>query len=145
MSETPSTVRWRVHLVSAPERVWEFLATDAGRARFWAESAVERDGIIDFRFANGARFSAPILRKDPLTRLSLEYFGKSRLEFKLLIAADGGVDLEVEESRIPESEWLANHAGWVSVLLTLKAAVDHGIDLRNHDPLRTWDEGFVDP
>ncbi|MGH9769506.1 MAG: hypothetical protein ACREAB_18940 [Blastocatellia bacterium] len=35
-------------------------------------------------------------------------------------------------------------AGWVSVLMALKAAVDFGIDLRNHDPQRTWDEGFVE-
>jgi hypothetical protein len=30
------------------------------------------------------------------------------------------------------------------VLLALKAAVDHGIDLRNHDPRRTWDRGYAD-
>jgi hypothetical protein len=35
-------------------------------------------------------------------------------------------------------------AGWVSVLLALKAAVDFGVDLRNHDPERTWSTGFVD-
>jgi hypothetical protein len=26
----------------------------------------------------------------------------------------------------------------------LKAAVDFGVDLRNHDPARTWETGFVD-
>jgi len=35
-------------------------------------------------------------------------------------------------------------AGWVSVLMALKAAVDHGVDLRNHDPQRTWDQGYAD-
>jgi hypothetical protein len=35
-------------------------------------------------------------------------------------------------------------AGWVSVLLALKAAADFGIDLRNHDPARTWNKGYVD-
>jgi hypothetical protein len=28
-------------------------------------------------------------------------------------------------------------AGWASVLLALKAAVDFGADLRNHDPQRS--------
>lgn len=31
-----------------------------------------------------------------------------------------------------------------SPLLALKAYVDFGIDLRNRDPARTWDDGFVD-
>lgn len=35
-------------------------------------------------------------------------------------------------------------AGWVSVLLALKAAVDFSVDLRNHDPGRTWDQGYAD-
>lgn len=28
----------------------------------------------------------------------------------------------------------------LSVLMALRAAVDHGIDLRNHDPRYSWDE-----
>jgi hypothetical protein len=35
-------------------------------------------------------------------------------------------------------------AGWVSVLMALKAAVDFGIDLRNHDPARAWAAGYAD-
>ena len=35
-------------------------------------------------------------------------------------------------------------AGWVSVLLAMKAAVDYGVDLRNHDETRTWSSGFAD-
>ena len=35
-------------------------------------------------------------------------------------------------------------AGWVSVLLSLKAAVDFDIDLRTHDPERDWDVGYVE-
>jgi hypothetical protein len=35
-------------------------------------------------------------------------------------------------------------SGWVSVLMALKAAVDFGVDLRNHALNRTWDDGFVD-
>jgi len=35
-------------------------------------------------------------------------------------------------------------AGRVSVLLALKAAVDHGVDLRNHDRERTWVQGYAD-
>ena len=35
-------------------------------------------------------------------------------------------------------------AGWVSVLMTMKAALDFETDLRNHDIERTWIKGYVD-
>jgi hypothetical protein len=56
----------------------------------------------------------------------------------------GGTDLTLFEEGAPPAEEKQNHAGWVSVLLLLKAAVDFGIDLRSHDPGRTWDNSFVD-
>jgi hypothetical protein len=34
--------------------------------------------------------------------------------------------------------------GWIQVMLCLKAAVDHNVDLRNHDPSRTWATGFCE-
>ncbi len=36
-------MRWRLHLASPPAAVHRMLASDEGRARFWAESAVEVD------------------------------------------------------------------------------------------------------
>jgi len=35
-------------------------------------------------------------------------------------------------------------AGWVSVLMAFKAAVDFNVDLRNHDARRTWEEGYAE-
>jgi hypothetical protein len=35
-------------------------------------------------------------------------------------------------------------AGWVSWLMAMKAAVDFGVDLRNHDAERTWFDGYAD-
>jgi hypothetical protein len=49
------------------------------------------------------------------------------------------VDASVKE------EWKGEvRAGWVSVLLALKAAADFGVDLRNHDAARTWAQGYCD-
>ena len=39
---------------------------------------------------------------------------------------------------------IENRAGWVSVLLGLKAWADFGVDLRTHDAARSWAAGFVD-
>ena len=48
-------IRWRMHLPVPPERVYEALDSDAARAAFWAESAVERNGAVEFRFAGADR------------------------------------------------------------------------------------------
>lgn len=45
MSHGP--IRWKVHIPAPPEKVFEALTSDGGRASFWAESAVELDGFID--------------------------------------------------------------------------------------------------
>lgn len=49
----PTTIRWRLHLASPVSKVYAALATDEGRASFWAESAQEREDVIDFIFPNG--------------------------------------------------------------------------------------------
>jgi uncharacterized protein YndB with AHSA1/START domain len=137
-------VRWRIHLRAAPQAVFAALATDAGRARFWAESAAERDGVLQFRFSNGQRLDAPILAMDAPRRFRVAYFGGSTATFDLAPDGAGGTDLTLTETDVPVGELEQNRAGWISVLLSLKAAVDHGVDLRNHDPARTWEQGYVD-
>ena len=137
-------VSLRVHCTSSPEKVFEFLTTDAGRKAFWADFAVERDGVIHFQFSNGMEHHGKVIETIPHRRFSVEYFGGSKATFELEEAEGGGTDLTLTESKIP-GEWAAEHkAGWVTVLLTLKAAVDFSVDLRNTDPLRNWANGYVD-
>jgi uncharacterized protein YndB with AHSA1/START domain len=135
-------IRWRIHLSSPPEAVWDLLTTDEGRSRFWAEAAEDRDGTIEFVFPNGERHSGAVVEATPFRRYAVEYFG-SAARFELALDGVGGTDLTlVHEVR---DEWHVEvNAGWVSVLMALKAAVDHGIDLRNHDAARTWSQGYCD-
>ena len=42
------------------------------------------------------------------------------------------------------AEWHDVHAGWLNVLFPLKAMLAFGVDLRNHDPSRSWDQGYAD-
>lgn len=141
----PAAIRWRLHLASPPETVFDFLATDDGRARFWAESAVETGGVIAFRFADGSGWTSRVLCKERPREFGLEYVGGSRATFELEPDGGGGTLLTLTERDVPAAERDDNHAGWVSLLLTLKAAVDFGADLRNRDPERGWRAGFVDP
>jgi uncharacterized protein YndB with AHSA1/START domain len=137
-----SEVRWRLHLASPPEAVWGLLATDEGRAQFWAESAEERDGAIEFVFPSAQRHVGRVVEAKPYRRYTVEYFG-SPARFELALDGVGGTDLTLVHE-VPD-EWHAEvNAGWVSVLMALKAAADHRVDLRNHDAARTWSQGYCD-
>jgi len=137
-------IQLKLHLSAPPHQVYEMLATDAGRARFWAESAVETRGYIDFSFPNRQTWQAKILDDQPPHRFALAYFGGSTTTFDLTPDDAGGTDLTLTDKGVASEDRTEVIAGWVSVLLALKAAVDFSIDLRNHDPQRTWDDGFVD-
>lgn len=119
------------------------LDTDAGRAAFWAETADEHDGEIAFSFINGLRYKSRVLKRDRPAAWSIEYFD-STVTVQLIDDGAGGTDLTLVNEGISEEDHREVMAGWLNVLLPLKAAVDFGIDLRSHDPARTWDQGYVD-
>ena len=137
-------IRWKLHLNSSPETVYQALSTDTGRASFWAESAEEKDGIIHFVFPNQAEWQGKILEKDPPRKYKVEYYGGSITTFELDWDGANGTDMTLTDEGVPQADRTEVIAGWLSVLMALKASVDFGVDLRNHDLQRTWDEGFVE-
>ncbi len=136
-------IRWRMHLDAPPEVVYEALSTAKGRASFWAESAAERDGVIQFRFINGVEVASRILERRPPRLFSVDYMG-GPATFELEPDGAGGTDLRLTHEGVADADWNETHAGWLNVLFPLKAWVVHGVDLRNHDPRRLWDDGFAD-
>src|SRR5215472_18983635 len=140
----PGVIAWRLQLTSPPEAVYRMLATNEGRACFWAESAIAEDGAITFTFPNGATWRGAILEDVPPHRFAVCYYGGSVATFELASDGAGGTDLRLTDAGIPAEDRTEVIAGWVSVLLALKAAADFGVDLRNHDPCRTWDHGYVE-
>ena len=136
-------VRWRMHFPVPPEKVFEALDSDQGRASFWAESATEVDGQIEFRFANGFAYKSRILERRAPEVLAIDYFG-GPARFELKSDGEGGTDLLLIHDFASEAEWNEVHAGWLNVLFPLKAWIVHGVDLRNHDPRRSWDHGYAD-
>ncbi|MDX1611943.1 MAG: hypothetical protein R3185_06200 [Candidatus Thermoplasmatota archaeon] len=141
--EDHARIRWKLHLERPPAAVYAALATDEGRATFWAERTVASQGTVRFEFPGGQATESKILAEEPPERFELVYFG-TRTRFDLEPDGQGGTDLTLD-AWIPDEGLRKQMApGWVSVLLALKAAVDHGIDLRNHDPDRSWTQGYVD-
>ena len=136
-------IRWRMHLPVSPDRVFLALNSDEGRACFWAESAEERDGEIEFRFINGDSCRSKVLERQPPHLLTLSYFG-GVVRFELVPDGADGTDLSLTHDSVDPGEWNEVHAGWLNVLFPLKAWLAHAVDLRNHDPRRSWEDGYAD-
>ena len=136
-------IRWRLHFASPPSKVFDALSTDGGRARFWAESAPEVGGSITFHFLDYPPYTGRVLQREPPSVFAVDYFGATTT-FTLVGDGAGGTDLELVATNVDEAMRAEVTAGWVSVLMAMKAAVDHGIDLRNHDLARTWQRGYAD-
>jgi uncharacterized protein YndB with AHSA1/START domain len=142
--EDPDAIRWRLHLRSPVARVYQALATDEGRAGFWAESAVEHDGVIRFVFPNNVVWDGQIIRAVPPHTYAVRYYGNTVTTFELTDDGRGGADLTLTDSGVPPQYRAEVIAGWVSVLMSLKAFVDFGVDLRGHDAAKHWDNGYVE-
>ena len=139
---TGPAIDWRVRFDSPPDAVWRAWTTDEGRERFWAESSSADEAGFDLGFVNGESLRVEPIEARAPELLAFRYFGGSTVTIELSPDGRGGCDLRLREVGAPQP--VENYAGWVSVLLACKAAVDFGIDLRNHDPGRSWDQGFVD-
>jgi uncharacterized protein YndB with AHSA1/START domain len=132
-----------MHIPVPPERVFEALDSDRGRASFWAESAVEANAHIEFQFINGHTCRSKVLERRPPHVLSIDYMG-GPARFELASDGAGGTDLRLTHDGTGPEDWHEVHAGWLNVLFPLKAWLTHGVDLRNHDSARTWDQGYAD-
>ena len=137
------TIRWKLHFSSSPRKVYKALTTNKGRKGYWAESADEKDGKINYVFLNNIEDTGEILERIPNKKFSVVYFGW-KVTFILSEDNSGGTDMEMISENISESIKLEIVAGWVSWLMAMKAYVDFGVDLRSHDKNRTWFNGYVD-
>lgn len=141
--EPGGPIRWRMHLGVAPERVFAALDDAEGRASFWAESAVEESGVVVFTFVDGSEHRAAIVERIAPRVWAVDYMGGT-VRFDLAPDGRGGTDLVLTHDGVALDEWNEVHAGWLNVLFPLKAWLEHGVDLRNHDPRRTWLHGYAD-
>ncbi len=82
--------------------------------------------------------------QSPPSQFTVSYYGNSIAAFILEEDGFGGTDLTLTDTGVPPEDRMEVCAGWVSVLMALKAAVDFGVDLRGHDPERSWDQGYVE-
>jgi uncharacterized protein YndB with AHSA1/START domain len=141
--ELAGPIRWRMHIPAPREKVYDIIDSDAGRAAFWAESAAEHEGQIEFEFSNGYRTKSKILERSRPQLFVIDYIG-GPVRFELESDGAGGTDLLLTHEGMGNDEWNEVHAGWLNVLFPLKAWTAFGVDLRNHDRARSWDQGYAD-
>ena len=139
---TADTIVWRLHLRSSPDRVFDLLNSDEGRASFWSKSAIERDGAIEFEAKSGNRWSCRIVERTPPVRFVMEYGGLTT--FELEDDGSGGTDLTLTNTGVAPEDREDALPGWLNILLPLKARADFDVDLRSDDPARDWNRGYVD-
>jgi uncharacterized protein YndB with AHSA1/START domain len=137
------SVRWKLHTASSPEQVFRLWSTDEGREQFWAEKSRSTAISFSLTFPDGTEEECRVLRTEYPSLFEFLYFG-SPVTVELEPDRHGGTDLTLTNARIPEVEYEEVRAGWLNVLLPLKATADFGVDLRNHDSARTWRQGYVD-
>src|SRR5262245_1823590 len=98
------------------------LATAEGRARLWAESAAEPDRCSGRRFPSGLAGDTRVIEQTPPTRFVVEYLGGSVVTFTLANDGTGSTNLTLRDDGVVEEDCAEVNAGWISVLLALKAA-----------------------
>lgn len=134
-------ITWKVKLSVDPDTAFERLATDRGRESFWAERSRETPDGFELSFPNGEKTSVTVLEQVAPQRLKIQYFGSATM-FALESIGDGTI--LTLSAKVSDTDFVETSAGWVSVLLALKAQVEGGVDLRNHARKYSWDFGFVD-
>jgi hypothetical protein len=93
---------------------------------------------------NQATWDAQVIHVLPPQRYTIRYYGGSVTTFELADDGHGGTDLTLTDAGVQAPDRTEVIAGWVSVLMGLKAALDFGVDLRLHDARRHWDHGYVE-
>lgn len=139
-----NSITWKIHLNISPDLAYDLIASNDGRAQFWAESAMELDKHIQFVFPDGQIWLGKILEAQPGKLFSVQYYGDSQATFRLESDGKSGTIVQLTDVGVPAADRGEVIAGWVSVLMALKAAAEFGVDLRNHDSDYTWDNGFAD-
>ena len=143
-SEGLHQISWKVCIARPRGAIFELLATDRGRERFWVHRSEQLGSQLTLRFLDGTTLKTEILESSAPTRFALEYFNHSHASFTLERVDDASTVVHLLETGLDEPTARENRPGWVSVLLNLKAVAQLGVDLRNHDPRRSWTAGYVD-
>lgn len=133
---------WKMHLKSSPEEVFQYLTTDEGREAFWAYKSIQRDNSFELTHYDGSICEVLTISK---TKLKFEFiYNRTIVAINLIDDGNGGTELLLNNKNIQDDDYEKVSNKWISTLLSLKAACDFKIDIRNQDPSKSYDIGYID-
>lgn len=146
MATKPSAsfTSWRVHLSAPRELVFALLTPEDEPSLYLASTADQLDDEGGWIAPEGAHLKDATLELLPPRRLTARYAGGGVATLDLTDDGRGGTDLRLTDAGQPAEDRTELVAGWVSVLLALKASVDFSLDLRDHDHRTFWTGAYVE-
>jgi uncharacterized protein YndB with AHSA1/START domain len=136
-----------VKLGADRNRVWQALTTPAGITSWWSERAEIQPsdgGLLRLVFPNRRTLDSKVVQCRPQEMMSFVYFGGTRAQFDVTSIASGTSVSVTDRGFSSQEDYAETLASWTSALLALKAYLDYGVDLRNHNPSYNWEHDFVD-
>ncbi len=144
MKPSTSYTSWRVNLSAPRELVFDLLTPDLETDPYRASSAGQFDSENGWIAPEGAHLKDATLDLLPPRRIVARYAGGGVATLDLTDDGRGGTDLRLTDIGQQAEDRTELVAGWVSVLLALKASVDFSLDLRDHDHRTFWTGAYVE-
>jgi len=132
-------------------KVWDALATETGLTQWFPSQAtldVRSGGSFEFCWGE-FRLPGKFIEVIPQKKLSFTWWEpKGPITFELEKSGDSevivtliarGYQSEGEELK----QYIEETKGWTFFLTNLKSYLEHGIDLRDHNPARTCQTGWL--
>jgi hypothetical protein len=144
MKASRSYTSWRVNLSAPRELLFDLLTPDLESDPYRASTIGQFDGENGWIAPEGAHLKNATLDLLPPRRIVANYAGGGVATLDLTDDGRGGTDLRLTDIGQVAEDRTELVAGWVSMLLALKASVDFSIDLRDHDHRTFWTGAYVE-
>ncbi|MBU0983041.1 MAG: SRPBCC domain-containing protein [candidate division Zixibacteria bacterium] len=156
MAETPkrdwSQFTCRIAIKASPARVFRAWTDDKLVSRWFTEKTViepKKNGRIYFEWTAGDTFETTVTSIVKNRKFVFPFDAEGTM-VEVKFKKDGrGCVCELRQYNMktsPEMKWNMHRGcitGWTFFMTNLKAYLEHGIDLRGHDPKKSYKQNYV--
>lgn len=156
MTEKPkrdwSQFKLRLLINKPVSRVFEAWTSDRIVSRWFTEKTViepRKNGRLYFEWLAGESMEAKVIAIARNRYFTFPFGSKGERVTVRFRKAGAGCVCEIHQYNMkttPESKWGMHKGclqGWTFFLANLKAYLEHGIDLRGHDPKRSYRQDYI--
>jgi uncharacterized protein YndB with AHSA1/START domain len=156
MAKTPkfdwSQFKMRIFINKPVSKVFDAWTNDKIVSEWFTEKTViepRKDGRIYFEWTAGDNMEAKVVSISKNRLFTFPFGNKGERVTVRFKKAGKGCVCELRQYNMktgPQSKWYMHKGcatGWTFFLTNLKAYLEHGIDLRGHDPKRSYRQDFI--